>query len=50
GFHDITSGTNPGCGTLSVSAAGGWDPVNGLGTPNLPALFDKWPDICFLVS
>ncbi|KAF8833736.1 hypothetical protein BDN67DRAFT_916363, partial [Paxillus ammoniavirescens] len=50
GFHDITSDTNPGCGTLSVSTAGGWDPVNDLGTPNLPALLDKWPDIHLLAS
>ncbi|KAI9451810.1 subtilisin-like protein [Lactarius psammicola] len=34
GFHDITSGTNPGCGTKGFSAIVGWDPVTGLGTPD----------------
>jgi tripeptidyl-peptidase I len=37
-FHDITVGTNPGCGTNGFSAAVGWDPLTGLGTPNYPAL------------
>jgi len=31
---DITSGSNPGCGTAGFSAVSGWDPVTGLGTPN----------------
>lgn len=35
-LHDITNGTNPGCGTQGFSAASGWDPVTGLGTPNYP--------------
>jgi len=39
-FHDITIGTNPGCGTVGFSAAKGWDPVTGLGTPDFPALLD----------
>ncbi|KAF8903511.1 peptidase S8/S53 domain-containing protein [Gymnopilus junonius] len=34
GFTDITSGTNPGCGTTGFTAGKGWDPVTGLGTPN----------------
>lgn len=35
-FNDITSGTNPGCGTNGFSAVTGWDPVTGLGilSPN----------------
>ncbi|KAJ7119026.1 family S53 protease [Mycena epipterygia] len=33
-FNDITSGSNPGCGTAGFSAKAGWDPVTGLGTPN----------------
>ncbi|KAK3935714.1 subtilisin-like protein [Diplogelasinospora grovesii] len=33
-FNDITSGSNPGCGTDGFKAAPGWDPVTGLGTPN----------------
>ncbi|KAF8491622.1 subtilisin-like protein [Russula emetica] len=43
GFNDITSGSNPGCGTSGFSAAKGWDPVTGLGTPN----FQKLQDICW---
>lgn len=39
-FHDITVGNNPGCGTNGFSAAKGWDPVTGLGTPNFPALLE----------
>ncbi|KAI0683196.1 hypothetical protein BC835DRAFT_1296691, partial [Cytidiella melzeri] len=37
-FHDITTGSNPGCGTDGFAAATGWDPVTGLGTPNFAAL------------
>ncbi|KAH6676397.1 putative alkaline serine protease AorO [Halenospora varia] len=37
-LHDITTGTNAGCGTKGFSAATGWDPVTGLGTPNYPAM------------
>jgi tripeptidyl-peptidase-1 len=37
-FHDITVGSNPGCGTDGFAVASGWDPVTGLGTPNYPAL------------
>lgn len=28
-FNDITSGSNPGCGTNGFPAAPGWDPVTG---------------------
>ncbi|KAF8491623.1 subtilisin-like protein [Russula emetica] len=28
GFNDITSGSNPGCGTSGFSATEGWDPVS----------------------
>ena len=38
GFNDIVSGSNPGCGTNGFAAATGWDPVTGLGTPNLEIL------------
>ncbi|KAH9949701.1 peptidase S8/S53 domain-containing protein [Amylocystis lapponica] len=41
-FHDITGGTNPGCGTAGFSAQPGWDPVTGLGTPNFPKLLELW--------
>lgn len=37
-FFDVTQGTNAGCGTDGFSAAEGWDPVTGMGTPNYPAL------------
>jgi tripeptidyl-peptidase-1 len=33
-FNDITSGSNPGCGTRGFTAGAGWDPVTGLGTPD----------------
>jgi tripeptidyl-peptidase I len=32
--NDITSGSNPGCGTNGFPAKLGWDPATGLGTPN----------------
>jgi len=37
-FNDITSGSNPGCNTQGFSAARGWDPVTGVGTPNFVKL------------
>lgn len=33
-LNDVTSGSNPGCGTSGFPARAGWDPVTGLGTPN----------------
>ncbi|KAK3815689.1 MAG: peptidase S8/S53 domain-containing protein [Linnemannia gamsii] len=38
GFNDVTSGSNPGCGTGSFPAGEGWDPVTGLGTPDFSKL------------
>ncbi|KAF8158459.1 subtilisin-like protein [Crassisporium funariophilum] len=38
GFNDITSGGNQGCGTPGFTATTGWDPVTGVGTPNLTKL------------
>ncbi|KAF8880201.1 peptidase S8/S53 domain-containing protein [Infundibulicybe gibba] len=38
GFNDITSGSNPGCGTTGFTAGKGWDPVTGLGTPDFVKL------------
>ncbi|KAH8104065.1 peptidase S8/S53 domain-containing protein [Cristinia sonorae] len=38
GFNDITSGSNPGCGTNGFTAGAGWDPVTGLGTPDFGKL------------
>ncbi|KAJ7235622.1 peptidase S8/S53 domain-containing protein [Mycena haematopus] len=43
-FHDITVGTNEGCGTDGFSATKGWDPVTGLGTPNYPKLLKVFCD------
>ncbi|EKM58690.1 uncharacterized protein PHACADRAFT_253175 [Phanerochaete carnosa HHB-10118-sp] len=37
-FHDITTGSNPGCNTNGFPALEGWDPVTGLGTPDFVAL------------
>ncbi|KAI0030067.1 family S53 protease-like protein [Vararia minispora EC-137] len=37
-LNDISSGSNPGCGTNGFPARVGWDPVTGLGTPNFAAL------------
>ncbi|KAF8073566.1 subtilisin-like protein [Lyophyllum atratum] len=37
-FNDITSGGNQGCGTPGFTATAGWDPVTGVGTPNLTKL------------
>ncbi|KAH8980544.1 subtilisin-like protein [Lactarius akahatsu] len=38
GLNDITSGSNPGCGTDGFTAIVGWDPVTGLGTPDFSRL------------
>lgn len=38
GFNDIILGSNPGCGTKGFDTAKGWDPVTGVGTPNLEVL------------
>ncbi|KAH8980796.1 subtilisin-like protein [Lactarius akahatsu] len=38
GLNDITSGSNPGCGTDGFSAVPGWDPVTGVGTPDFEKL------------
>ncbi|KAK8075930.1 hypothetical protein PG994_003202 [Apiospora phragmitis] len=39
-FFDVTAGSNPGCGTTGFTAAKGWDPVTGLGSPNFPELLE----------
>ncbi|KAJ3923716.1 subtilisin-like protein [Lentinula edodes] len=38
GFNDITTGNAPGCGTEGFNATVGWDPVTGLGTPDVGKL------------
>lgn len=35
---DITTGSNPGCGTNGFPALAGWDPATGLGTPIFASL------------
>ena len=35
GLNDIIGGNNPGCSIPGFDAVKGWDPVTGLGTPNL---------------
>jgi kumamolisin len=42
GFHDITSGSNPGPGTKGYSAVPGYDLATGWGTPNLKELVNQW--------
>ncbi|EPT01830.1 hypothetical protein FOMPIDRAFT_1119556 [Fomitopsis schrenkii] len=37
-LNEITSGSNPGCGTDGFYATSGWNPITGLGTPNYNAL------------
>ncbi|KAI0642668.1 subtilisin-like protein [Trametes meyenii] len=37
-LNDITSGSNPGCGTQGFPAVEGWDAVTGLGTPDFTKL------------
>ncbi|KAF9286901.1 hypothetical protein BGZ68_002443 [Mortierella alpina] len=37
-LNDVLSGNNPGCGTHGFNATVGWDPVTGLGTPDLSKL------------
>jgi tripeptidyl-peptidase I len=37
-FHDITMGGNQGCNTPGFTATEGWDPVTGVGTPNVSKL------------
>jgi tripeptidyl-peptidase-1 len=44
-FYDVTQGTNAGCGTDGFSAAEGWDPVTGMGTPNYPALLKAFMNL-----
>ena len=38
GFNDITTGSNPGCGTDGFPALAGWDPATGVGTPDFEKL------------
>ena len=37
-LNDVTTGSNPGCGTNGFPAKAGWDPVTGLGTPDFNKL------------
>ncbi|KAF8260927.1 subtilisin-like protein [Lactarius quietus] len=40
GLYDVISGYNMGCGIAGFAAIPGWDPVTGLGTPDLLLLQD----------
>jgi pseudomonalisin len=42
-FHDVTQGNNSVPGQQGYSAGPGWDPVTGLGSADLTALFTNWP-------
>ena len=44
-FHDVTVGSNPGCGTQGFPASPGWDPVTGMGTPKYPKMRDVFCDL-----
>ncbi|OCH89202.1 subtilisin-like protein [Obba rivulosa] len=44
-FNDITNGTNPGCGTEGFAAQPGWDPLTGLGTPNVEKLLQLFLEL-----
>jgi len=47
-FNDITSGSNLGCtddDAIGFSAAQGWDPVSGLGTPKLSKLIEYFVNL-----
>ncbi|PNS17151.1 hypothetical protein CAC42_7205 [Sphaceloma murrayae] len=37
-FNDVTTGSNPGCGTPGFLASTGWDPVSGLGSADFGRL------------
>ncbi|KKO97929.1 Pro-kumamolisin [Trichoderma harzianum] len=39
-LNDVTVGNSSGCGTSGFSAAKGWDPVSGLGTPDYPRMLE----------
>ncbi|KAH8798638.1 peptidase S8/S53 domain-containing protein [Xylogone sp. PMI_703] len=39
-FNDVTEGNNSLCTSVAFTAAVGWDPVTGLGTPNYPKMLD----------
>ncbi|KAH9923428.1 peptidase S8/S53 domain-containing protein [Epithele typhae] len=44
-WHDVTLGDNKACGvdrTLGFTAAPGWDPITGLGTPDVGKLIEAW--------
>lgn len=44
-FHDVTNGSNLGCGTNGFPTAPGWDPITGLGTPNYPMMKKVFLDL-----
>ncbi|KAF7328264.1 Subtilisin-like protein [Mycena venus] len=44
-FHDITTGSNPGCNTNGFNVSKGWDPVTGLGTPDYTKLLEVFKNL-----
>lgn len=40
-FHDVTSGNNSFAGVAGFSAAPGWDPPTGFGTPNIQSIVSQ---------
>ncbi|KAJ5389262.1 Rattus norvegicus CLN2 is a lysosomal protease Precursor [Penicillium cataractarum] len=44
-LNDIVDGSNPGCGTEGFTAAVGWDPVTGLGTPDYEKMSQLFLDL-----
>ena len=44
-FNDVTTGSNPGCGTKGFQAAQYWDPATGFGTPNWPEWLNLVDDL-----
>jgi len=40
-FHDVTGGSNSFGGVTGFAAGGGWDPVTGLGTPDVAVLLQS---------
>jgi len=40
-LHDITTGSNPGCGEAGFTCSKGWDPVTGLGRSIAPFGFSS---------
>jgi hypothetical protein len=51
-LNNVSSGSNPGCGTSGFSAVEGWDPVTSFGKPDFLKLQDPfvWSDSQYPVN